>query len=298
MPILKSYVMPHGSNILDPENFPVYPDCRKLHKAALEVGKSLADDQIDIIFLITPHGHALSNSYCFYKNESGYGNVDDTKEYSSYTASLDIDVETTDNLLKFLQKQNSKTSFEGLVSYSSSMKIPLKWAEVIPLWFMNQNQQKKQPKFVILSLPCSRLTQSDIMTEEACQIGETIYEFLNNLPQKISFLISCDLAHTHKITGGPEAGTEPYGISIYAEPFDEAVEKWAKNPVETSGLASLLVDARNIVMKALSCGFLGLVILASGLRTHFLKGGNVKNEVIVNLHPTYFGMMIAKFDLL
>ena len=126
------------------------------------------------------------------------------------------------------------------------------------------------------------------MTDDAYKIGTLAYEFLNNLKEKVTVLISCDLAHTHKIQGGPEAGTEPYGVSIWAEPFDEAVEKWARMPVEKLGMKSLLIDAREMLMKALSCGYLGLVILCAVLKTHCNCGGEVVSEVLCRLHPTYF----------
>jgi aromatic ring-opening dioxygenase LigB subunit len=156
------------------------------------------------------------------------------------------------------------------------MKIPLKWAEVISVWLLKQFPSKSQNKFVIFSLPHNRLTEGDKMAPEAYVLGKTIYEFLNNLPLKIAILISCDLAHTHKIQGGPEAGTEPYGISELAEPFDKAIEKWARNPVDHNGLESLLIDAKGMLMKALSCGYLGLVMLAAAMKTHVLKGGKFK----------------------
>ena len=298
MPVLKSYILPHGSNILDPEHFPSYPSCQTLHEKALETAKSFSEDQMDLIFLVTPHGHALSKSYCFYQNPIGLGNVDETKEYSSYTASLQIDVAQTESLMKFLQKECKNLPIESMVSYGDSYEIPLKWAEVIPIWFLNQFPMKKQPKFIVLSLPHRRLTEGDLMVEDSYILGKTVYEFLNSLTEKVGILISCDLAHTHKIEGGPEAGTEPYGISLYAEPFDEAVEKWARSPIDAKGMESLLLDAKKILMKALSCGYLGLVMLAAALKTHILKGGKVKSEVLARLHPTYFGMMVARFELI
>ena len=296
MPILKSYVFPHGSNILDPEHFPAYPTCQNLHDKALEAGKSLAQDQLDLIFLVTPHGHALSKSYCFYQNASGTGNIDDTPQYSSYKASLNIDVDQTKAIMTYLQKECPKIPLEGLCSYGDDMAIPLKWSEVIPSWLIFQCSPVKTPKFIIFSLPHRRLTEGDQMVEDAYMIGKVLYEYLNNLPERVGLVISCDLAHTHKINGGPEAGTEPYGTSVFAEPFDEAIEKWAQNPVEKEGMESLLIDAKGMLMKALSCGYLGLVMLAAGLRTHVLTGGKLTNEVLARYHPTYFGMMVAKFS--
>lgn len=297
MPILKSLILPHGSQILDPQNFPYYPGNKEIQDAAMKAAKNFTQTQYDLIFLVTPHGHALSKSYCFYGNSSGSGNVDDSNEYASFTASFEIDVKTTQTLISKLQSECPKTSIETLVSYGDDQKIPLKWAEVIPVWFLDQFPSEQNPKFVVFSLPHSRLTDGDKMVPEAYALGKAIYDFLEGLPQKVAILISCDLAHTHKIPGGPQAGTEPYGISELAEPFDMAIEKWARNPVEHYAMESLLVGAKGMLMKALSCGYLGLVMLAAIMKTHALKDGKVQGEVLVRLHPLYFGMMVAIYDL-
>ena len=51
---------------------------------------------------------------------------------------------------------------------------------------------------------------------------------------------SCDLAHTHKINGGPDEGKEPYGelcclivrVTKESEIFDNLIEKWVLKPNE------------------------------------------------------------------
>lgn len=57
------------------------------------------------------------------------------------------------------------------------------------------------------------------MVPEMIDLGKCVYDFLDRQPQDIILINSCDLAHTYKITHGPEIGTEPYGISDFAEPF-------------------------------------------------------------------------------
>ena len=92
---------------------------------------------------------------------------------------------------------------------------------------------------------------------------------------------------------------EPNPMEFQKQRSDEAIERWARKPMEHSGMESLLIDAKGMLMKALSCGYLGLVMLAAAMKTHVVvKGGKIDNEVYVRLHPTYFGMMVARFDFL
>lgn len=77
-------------------------------------------------------------------------------------------------------------------------------------------------------------------------------------------MVSVDLAHTHKITKGPEMGKEPYGITEESIAFDDNCEEWARNPTNEYSLKLLLVENRKLAPMALSCGYLG-VIMASGL---------------------------------
>lgn len=69
--------------------------------------------------MITPHGHALSKSHCIYLNSKGSGNVDDSKEYSGYTSSFQIDNEISKKLLDFINFRDKTIPIEGITSYGS-----------------------------------------------------------------------------------------------------------------------------------------------------------------------------------
>lgn len=43
--------------------------------------------------------------------------------------------------------------------------------------------------------------------------------------------MSCDLAHTYKITHGPDIGKEPYGVKKEAELFDNLIKTWISDPI-------------------------------------------------------------------
>lgn len=103
MPIKHAFVMPHGSNILDPENFKDYPGCQTLHDACLKLADTVYEIDPELIFLITPHGHALKRSHLLYFNSTGEGAVDSTNEYSKFTANLEIHTEYTKSLFMLYQ---------------------------------------------------------------------------------------------------------------------------------------------------------------------------------------------------
>ena len=80
--------------------------------------------------------------------------------------------------------------------------------------------------------------------------GSSLFSLLEPLPLRVVVVISADLAHTHLASG-------PYGYSNASEPFDQAVGSWARS----LDPAPLLVSAAELVDRALSCGYTGLVML-------------------------------------
>ncbi len=56
---------------------------------------------------------------------------------------------------------------------------------------------------------------------------------------------------------------------------------------------SLLVTAAGLVDQALSCGYAGLVMLHGMLVAKGLSSW--QPDILVNHHPSYYGMMVASF---
>ena len=79
------------------------------------------------------------------------------------------------------------------------------------------------------------------MIKEMSILGVHLYNFLNSLKENVVIINSCDLAHTHKIIGGPDEGKEPYGkihnfiylgVTKESEVFDNLIERWILKPNE------------------------------------------------------------------
>merc|ERR1711974_518305 len=108
-----------------------------------------------------------------------------------------------------------------------------------------------------------------------------IGRFFEKLEKKLAWIVSSDLAHTHMASG-------PYGFCTCAQPFDDAVQRWA----ESGEPSALLVDAtRNQQLGAASCGFTGLVTLEGMMQS--LGRDQWHSKSLANFHPTYYGMMAA-----
>ena len=309
-PTINSYILPHGSEILNPETSPDYPLHQSLHDNMKTISSDINNFAPELILFVTPHGHALSKSHCIYLNTNGYGNPDD--DHKKFDSKVIIDSENSNKLLNFLEENGNDIPFEGLTSYGDDEPINLRWAEIVPIWFIQELNANKSNlreiskssnkfKFIFFSVSNRRKVTGDQMVNEMIKIGKLTHEFLSNLPlSRIAVVISADLAHTHKITHGQKMGTEPYGVTEESQPFDDFIQAWASNPLEEANIVFLRDNASKILMKALSCGYLGIVLLSEFLISQAKslnvgKSTEFTSEVLINCHPTYFGMMIARF---
>ena len=141
----------------------------------------------------------------------------------------------------------------------------------------------KTTKFILISLPTRRYSQSDVMVPELLQLGNKLFDYFDDVRERVVFIGSSDLAHTHLASG-------PYGYSEAAAPFDWSCGKWAADPQKEQN--ALLLDATTLVNKALSCGFPSLVILHGILEKDFSRWNPV---LYANEHPTYYGMMVSTY---
>eukprot|EP00731_Ephydatia_muelleri_P015609 Em0009g33a len=221
-----------------------------LHKACLQAGNLLRQLNPDLIVLSTPHGLADLKQFIFYLNSQGYGRADTDNcvcPSCCYNVSVPIDANTSLNIVQKLQAFGANVS--GLAAYGPSgndEQFPLRWGEVIPLYFM----QSQHAQVMIVSQPSRRYNSDVAMVPELLQLGKQLYTILQTLSERVVVVVSGDLAHTHLPDG-------PYGYSNASEPYDMACGLWAS----TLDTSALMVTAAGLVDRALSCGFTGFVLL-------------------------------------
>lgn len=275
--IVGTGILPHGSLTL-PASENDGSKAHTIHESMVKLAKHIESLQPDIIFLSTPHGIALERSFGIYKNERASGSAEWKEDYKEYSVDLKIRLKTATKLLEYLQEKNNDV--QGITTYSESEPIPLRWGEVVPTWFL----RNVKSDYIILTQPRRRLDKALDMIPELEKLGEDIGTYFQGLPERVFILISADMAHTYQEDG-------PYGIHPSAQPFDHFVEQWAK----TLEKKYLVEKAGPMLYTALACGYTGFVFVDELMRSLQVK---VKPEVLCNEHPTYYGMMVAKFEFM
>lgn len=262
--------------ILDPTKEGMPNQIGPLHNAMQLMGEMIANSEPDLIFLSTPHGIALTDDYGLYANQIAQGTAEWDNEYVDYKIQIPLDQDVTESCYQWLKKQGLPVT--KITSFSSTMPIPLRWGEVVPLWFL----KNIDTKYVIMTQPTKRHDQSHTMIPELLQLGRHLARFFSQDSHKITIIISGDLAHTHLSKG-------PYGYSKKAAIFDNFIEQWIRSAGKNPSL--LLIKAAEVLDEALCCGFTGFVLLQGILET-------IPLEFMLNAsgHPTYYGMAVATYQ--
>ena len=96
--------------------------------------------------------------------------------------------------------------------------IALRWGEVIPFWFMRSRLESFQSRAIILTQPQRRFvvartsllraelshlrrgTDTVSMLGELQATGRALFDFLHGLKETVVFVVSSDLAHTHRVS--------------------------------------------------------------------------------------------------
>ncbi|MEJ2251196.1 MAG: hypothetical protein P8Y97_16280 [Candidatus Lokiarchaeota archaeon] len=188
---------------------------------------------------------------------------------------MNLSQDLSTKLLNFLE--GNKIAVQGISTYSSSVNIPLRWGEVVPLWFLKD--LPSNPEYVILSQPLRRSENTKDMISESISLGNNLKKFFESTDKRVVIIISGDLSHTHEKEG-------PYGFSEEAEICDKMIQDWA-----ASLDSQILIDkVIQILDKALCCGLIGFAILQG-----MIGDDNFKPNVLIREAPSYYGMMVASY---
>lgn len=226
MPLVGSFILPHGALLLDPTK-PEYDD--ELHQAMRQAARDVASLRPDVLLLSTPHGLAHSTDFGLYLNHNAEGSAGWFGQYEEYKVRVTLDCALTTDLHRRLQVPGLRVS--GVTAFAPAVAAPLGWGEVVPLWFLEralressaatrcsgsepEQEQQLMPRCVILSQPTRRHEQVREMEQELRRLGQAISAFFQERSERVVVVISGDLAHTH--SREPSA---PYAYSATAEPF-------------------------------------------------------------------------------
>ena len=158
--MLKSiYFLPHGMQILPGVEDPYNEGFRSLDQSMKAVGENFDKQKNDIIILITPHAHSISENYLIYGHnlyQSLYYKIDE-KESVVFGEIYDQkiwkgNVEISSSLGKYMD--NKGINADLLTQGSPDYPISLAWGETIPLSYLID---ESSPEVIIIGLPRKRL---------------------------------------------------------------------------------------------------------------------------------------------
>jgi aromatic ring-opening dioxygenase LigB subunit len=275
MTIKAAFILPHGSLILDPSIEGLSESANVLSEGMMEVSEIIKKFSPELCLLITPHGISHESNYCLYYNQLASGTAEWDGKYQEFTVEVNIDCDETSRLKEFLQKQGNPVS--TLTAFTPGVSIPLRWGEVVPLWFLKDIPLSYQ----IMTLPTRRYDSAKKMIPELTKLGGDLREYFQKLKKDVIIIVSADLSHVHQVEG-------PYGHKPEAEVFDNLVAEWIRM-MEPNILRE---KATKILDDASCCGFTNFIIL-----DELLQGLGFTSRIIAQEHPTYYGMLIATFTL-
>ena len=291
--------------------------CATLYQSCLEAVEVIKATKPEVIFLNTPHGLCLSKSLCVYLNDRGKGAAEWKDQWMEYDVNIELDSKLAKSFLDHLQSEG--VAAEGMLAYTAC-EAPLRWGEVIPLWYL-RDLTAKGVKVVILSNPLLR--NKELSLNDVTKVGRSVSRYLNSLEQRVLYVVSGDLAHSHDTDCTlPLYLPDPrWNIpkSEKAIPFDVCVENWVKaipyvrdnqeRPVKTTVKYSSTWDAAacsNAEMwiteafcmrnEAFECGIYGCALLHGILSANVLdEGASFDAQLFCRLAPTYYGMLVVSF---
>lgn len=290
--IIAAAAVPHGDFALDPSLIGGVNGSTLIHNASIALGRQLSQLKPDLIFITTPHGVALTNDFAVYQssNGSGFALIGGDLHNASYPGyevpmQFPLAPDLAGDLVDQLRLAGSNVT--GILPWADSEAFPIRWGEVVPLWFLQSYLNDTQNAQVLIwSQPLRRYNHSVAMIPELLTVGAALYSYLQALPHRVVVIASTDLAHTHL---NP---VQPYPPCTCAGPFDAACGEWAA----TLNGTKLTVGAAALAQDAMSCGYTGLVMLHGMLAQAPMNGdAPFKPELLAIAAPTYYGMMVASF---
>ena len=295
-------------------------DCRTLFRAAREATEMAKATNPEVIFLNTPHGVSTCNSHSVYLNTRAKGNAEWNGHWTEYDVNIPLDSDLAKAFLDHLQGDNIPAN--GVAPFDPREKAPLRWGEVVPLWFF-RDLTSAGIKVVIFSSPISSMTDQSPLSHVS-KLGRSIARFLNGLEQRVLYIASGDLAHTHETDCTlplyiPDPIFDmPPPRSETALSFDLSIEHWVLcTPLATGGVADpvkttvkrsakwdkttykdaeqWLARATGMKMSAFSCGVYEFGVLHGILAAEVEGRASYDAHLLCRFAPTYFGLIMAAF---
>ncbi|XP_028415640.1 uncharacterized protein LOC114539004 [Dendronephthya gigantea] len=329
MVLVGAVILPHGTMSFDGQGSESsVKSCRDRHEglpkdlqvqlsglfdATTKACEEISELKPDIVMLHTPHGISLSKSIGIYMNNVAKGNALWNGKWDEFKVEVPIDTELATKIVEHFEED--EIDAQGVNSFART-EAPLRWGEVVPLWYLEREfkKSKQQPKYVILSQSMRRGN----MGEDKLVIGKSLAKFLKKIETRVVLAVSGDLSHTHahSYCDIPLYLPDPrwnLSHSDTAVVFDRAIEGWAisgdsnligsdaqlpscdKAVLWDVSLAKAWLDQTiELQPQAKSCGIGGFIVLHGLLSQCDQK---IYSKVFGRFAPTYYGMIAIVFSI-
>jgi aromatic ring-opening dioxygenase LigB subunit len=153
--LLAAVILPHGDFAYDPTLLPAShpgrPIADRLANASRAVSHWLVQKNVapDVLFFSTPHGIALSNDFALYLGSMASGTARIGKDlrnasfipYNVRIANVTLAPTMVADLIHYLRVLRQQNVSGVSTSPDDADDVPLHWAEVIPLSFLDSNKK-------------------------------------------------------------------------------------------------------------------------------------------------------------
>lgn len=263
MPLLATFIVPHPPMILPEIGKGDESKVQKTIDSYLEISKEIASLKPETIIVISPH--ALAYSDCFYlplsKTLKGSFQRFGVK---SVGYEMTNDIELTKSIISYAHQNDIE------IYSTPSRPDELDHGVMVPLYFIHKYYQD----FSIV-----RISLSGLSIKTHYQMGQAIYQAVNQLLKRAVIVASGDLSH--KLT--PDG---PYGFAAEGPIYDKRMIE----AFDTGDFFQLLTIDDYLYQKAADCGRKSFVIMAGAL-----DGYTVKSRLLSYEGPYGVGYAVASF---
>jgi aromatic ring-opening dioxygenase LigB subunit len=213
-----------------------------------------------------------------------------------------------------LKKLCDSDAYSQLLFFSGSdySELPIRWSVVVPAHFIEKHLADLNtvvgPQWIILSSPLVPFARD--WRERMKDAGRDLLAWIENGTERVFVLVSGDLSHHHD--WHPELFEGHYHQSLNLEKckhmaettklfphlatkLDDAILEWATTLDEAQLDAAFEENAK----LHSACGIFGFYFLHGLLdRLQWEMKRLLDDEMTVYAHPTYYGMMVAHWNVL
>ena len=168
--------LPHGTMLLDLTREDLPDGVKSLHSCCMKISEKIAELNPDLIILLTPHGINLHQAFNIYQpamsNCKAYGNAEWNNQWIDYSVNFELDGDNSQDLYLYLKYK--LPNIQRMASFAG-LSAPLRWGEVVPLYFalhqlalknetnsttLKQISIQSRPKVVIIAQPAKGTTST------------------------------------------------------------------------------------------------------------------------------------------